>query len=295
MAAEIMNRVRYVFLTVALLTGGAAVLTAQSKPAAFPAGPKVALPAVAPLDNKGGGELDLTKFPGQIIDEVIVPVPSEIFTVLDKLGDPDWKAEVGVTPKPSFNERTDVALLLGATVADGFIAVQAEDKKSVQEVGKNVLSLAQALSVKDDVLRHCQAIDDAANASKWDVVRSELDATQATVRGKMQQMQDGALAECISVGGWLRGTQVITAVIGKSFSAERAELLYQPDLAEYFNDALEEMLVKAKNPAKLKLIADGLARVRELMDNGGGDITAAAVAEMNTVTAGLVKKITVKP
>ncbi len=287
-----MNRVRSVFFTAALLTGGAAILTAQPKPAEKP---PVTIVPVAPLDNKGGGELDLTKFPGQVIDEVIVPVPSEIFTVLDKLGDPDWKAEVGITPKPSFNERTDVALLLGATVADGFIAVQAEDKQSVQEVGKNVLSLAQALSVKDDVLRHCQAIDDAANEAKWDIVRSELDATQATVRAKMQQMQDGALAECISVGGWLRGTQVITAVIGKAWTAERAELLYQPDLAEYFNDALEEMLVKARNPAKLKEIADGLARVRELMDNGGGDITAAAVSEMNTVTAGLVKKITTKP
>lgn len=282
-----MNRVRSVFLTAALLAGGAAVLTAQPKPPAT-------APA-APTDNKGGGELDLSKFPGQIIDEVIVPVPSEIFTVLDKLGDPDWKAEVSITPKPNFSERTDVALLLGATVADGFIAVQAEDKKSVTDVGRNVLSLAQALGVKDDVLRHCQAIDDAANATKWDAVRQELDATQATVRAKMQQMQDGALAECISVGGWLRGTQVITHVIGKTWTAERAELLYQPDLAEYFNDALEEMLVKAKNPAKLKEIADGLARVQELMDNGGGDITAAAVSEMNTVTTALVKKITTKP
>jgi hypothetical protein len=290
-----MNRAPFPFLTVALLAAvlpAAHAQPAKPVPTAPPAAP-AAGPAV-PAD-KGGGELDLSKVPGQVIDEVIVPVPSEIFTVLDKLGDPDWKAEVGITPKPAFSERTDVALLLGATVADGFIAVQAEDKKSVQEVGKNVLSLAGSLGVKDDVIRHCQAIDDAANATKWDVVRQELDATQATVRDKMQQMQDGALAECISVGGWLRGTQVITAVISKKFSAERAELLYQPDLAEYFNDALEEMLVKARNPAKLKDIANGLARLRELMDNGGGDINAAAVKEMNTLTAALVKKITTKP
>jgi len=287
-----MNRACPVFLTAALLTAATPLLYAQA-PAPSPA-PVPTTGASVPPD-KGGGELDLSKFPGQVIDEVIVPVPSEIFTVLDKLGDPDWKAEVGVTAKPAFSERTDVALLLGATVADGFIAVQAEDKKSVQDVGKNVLSLAGSLGVKDDVIRHCQAIEDAANATKWDVVRQELDATQATVRSKMVQMQDGALAECISVGGWLRGTQVITAVIGKKFSAERAELLYQPDLAEYFNDALEEMLLKARNPGKLKEIANGLARLRELMDNGGGDINATAVAEMNTLTAALVKKITSKP
>ncbi len=297
-----MNRVRPVFLTALMM---AAVCPLCAAPAASPkpaaplvpgAAPKAAAAAasVASVD-KGGGELDLTKFPGQVIDEVVVPVPSEIFSVLDKLGDPDWKAEVSASPKPAFRERTDVALLLGSTVADGFIAVQAEDKKAVEDVGRNVLSLSRSLGVEDDVVRHCQAIDDAASAAKWDVVRSELDATQTTVRSKMRQMQDGALAECISVGGWLRGTQVITAVIGKAFSAERAELLYQPDLAEYFNDALEEMLVKAKNPAKLKEIADGLARVRELMDNGGGDINAAAVKEMNAVTAALVKKITTKP
>ena len=265
-----------------------------AKPAPPAAVPHIAAP-ITPADGKGGGELDLTKFPGQVIDEVVVPVPSEIFTVLDKLGDPDWKAEVSVMAKPNFSERTDVALLLGSTVADGFIAVQAEDKQSVTEVGRNVLALARALGVADDVVKHCQAIDDAASAAKWDLVRQELDATQTTVRAKMMQMQDGALAECVSVAGWLRGTQVITAVINKTFSAERAELLYQPDLAEYFNDALEEMLVKAKNPAKLKEIANGLARVRELMDNGGRDINAASVLEMNTVTTALVKKITTKP
>lgn len=296
-----MNRARSSLLAAALLAAALPASTfaqtAAPAPAPAPASPATVSPAAPPAiaPDKGGGELDLTKFPGQVIDEVVVPVPSEIFTVLDKLGDPDWKAEVSPVAKPSFNERTDVALLLGATVADGFIAVQAEDKKSVEDVGRNVLSLANYLGVKDDVIRHCQAIEDAADNAKWDVVRQELDATQATVRAKMQQMQDGALAECISVGGWLRGTQVITAVIGKQFSTERAELLYQPDLAEYFNDALEEMLVKAKNPAKLKDIADGLARVRELMDNGGGDINAASVREMHTVTSGLVKKITTKP
>ncbi len=287
-----MNRARPAFRTAALLAALLPCAFAQTPPPA-PAAPPKAVPVV-PLD-KGGGELDLTRFPGQVIDEVVVPVPSEVFTVLDKLGDPDWKAEVSTTLKPNFSERTDVALLLGATVADGFIAVQAEDKKAVEDVGRNVLSLARSLGVEDDVVRHCQAIDDAAGAAQWDTVRHELDATQATVRARMKQMQDGALAECISVGGWLRGTQVITAVIGKTFSTERAELLYQPDLAEYFNDALEEMLVKAKNPAKLKDIANGLTRVRELMDNGGGDITAPAVSEMNTVTAALVRKITTKP
>ena len=246
------------------------------------------------VPDKGAGELDLTQFPGQVVDEVIVPVPSEIFSALDRLGDPDWKAQVARTARPLFTERTDVALLLGATVADGFIAVQAEDKKTVENVGRDVLTLATALGVREDVIKHCQAIDDAAKSAKWDVVRTELDATQATVKAKMESLRDGALAECISVGGWLRGTEVITAVIIKAFSKERAELLYQPDLADYFNDALEEMLTKAKSPAKLKIIADGLAQLRELMQSGDENLSEKSVNEMHRITVDLVKSITSK-
>jgi hypothetical protein len=157
-----------------------------------------------------------------------------------------------------------------------------------------VLTLAAALGVKDDVLKHCQAIDEAAKAANWDIVRTELDATQATVKAKMESLRDGALAECISVGGWLRGTEVITGVIVSEYSQDRAELLYQPDLADYFNDALEDMLTRAKTPAKLKAIADGVAQLREIMQSGDENLTEKSVKEMHSICAGLVKSITNK-
>lgn len=247
-----------------------------------------------PATDKGSGELDLTQFPGQIVDEVIVPVPSEIFAVLDRLGDPNWKAHLTKAERPAFTERSDIALLLGSTVADGFIAVQAEDKKAVEDVGREVLNLATALGVRDDVIKHCLAIEDAAKSAKWDIVRTELDATQATVKNRMESLRDDAIADCVSVGGWLRGTEVITSVISQSFSKDRAELLYQPDLADYFNDALEDMLTKAKNPARLKSIADGLASLREIMQTGDENLTEKAVREMHGISAALVKSITTK-
>jgi hypothetical protein len=268
-------------------------------PASLFAALLAAAPSIAADDNKvvpdkGAGELDLSQFPGQVVEEVIVPVPSEVFSALDRLGNQDWKAELKHAARATFTERTDVALLLGATVADGFLAVQAEDRKTVEDVGRDVLALATALGVREDVLRHCQAIDEAAKGAQWDTVRTELDATQATVKDKMNSLRDEAIAECISVGGWLRGTEVITGVICKSFSAERAELLYQPDLADYFNDAMEEMLVKAKNPARLKALADGLAQLREIMQSGDENLTEKSVKEMHRISAELVKSITTK-
>jgi hypothetical protein len=244
--------------------------------------------------KEGSGELDLTKFPGQVVDDVVVPVPSEIFGVLDKLGDPDWKKEVNVTPRPNFTERSDVALLLGAVVADGFIAVQAEDEKSVEQIGREVLDLSKALGVRDAVLSHCNAIQEAAKVNNWDVVRKELDATQKTVRDRMEKMKDGALAECVSVGGWLRGTQVVTSIIRKSFSAERAELLNQPELAVYFRDNVEEVITKVTKPEKLKLISSGLAQIHDLMVKGGDAITEESVGTIQRICNELVSRINTK-
>ncbi len=244
--------------------------------------------------KEGSGDLDLSKFPGQVIDDVVVPVPSEIFSVLDKLGDPDWKKELNTTPRPTLTERSDIALLLGSVVADGFIAVQAEDEKGVQDIGREVLDLSRALGVKDAVVEHCSAIDDAAKSNNWDVVRKELDATQKTVRDRMERMKDGALAECVSVGGWLRGTMVVTSIIQKSFSAEKAELLNQPDLAVYFRDNIEEVITKVKKAEKLKLISSGLAQIHELMQKGGDAINEDAVATIQRITAELVTRINTK-
>ncbi|MBP7948718.1 MAG: hypothetical protein KA004_03610 [Verrucomicrobiales bacterium] len=244
--------------------------------------------------KEGAGELDLSTFPGQVIDDVVVPVPSEIFGVLDKLGDPDWKKEVNTDPRPNFVERADVALLLGAVVADGFIAVQAEDEKTVEKIGREVLDLAKALGVKDSVIEHCNAIQEAAKANEWDTVRRELDVTQKTVRDRMEKMKDGALAECISVGGWLRGTQVVTSIIGKNFSQDKAELLNQPDLTDYFRDNVEEAITRVKKPDKLKLISSGLAQIHEIMLKEGENIPQDSVAVIQRITSALVIRITTK-
>jgi hypothetical protein len=271
-------RISIIFLTLScsVLLGSA---TAQDSPSAV---------------KEGSGELDLTKFPGQVIEDVIIPVPSEIFTVLDKLGDPDWKKEINTENRPKFSDRSDIALLMGAVVADGFIAVQAEDAKSVENVGRDVLDLAKALGVQEAVLPHCNAIQDAAKTNNWEVVRKELDATQRTVRERMEKMKDGALAECVSVGGWLRGTEAVTDLISQEFSAEKSELLNQPDLTEYFRDSMEEAITKLPQPEKLKLISSGLAQIHELMVKGGGALNEEAVATIHRITQDLVNRITSK-
>src|SRR6185436_20193361 len=124
-----------------------------------------------PLNAAPPPKIDVSKLPQQsrVIGDVVVPVPSEIFSVLDKLGKPPW-AEV-LRPmknvaKP-FGEQAQVALHLGTVIAEGFVAVEAEDADQVEKIGRSVLSLSDALGVSKAVKKRAQAIIDAGNKKEW--------------------------------------------------------------------------------------------------------------------------------
>src|SRR5262245_9791704 len=70
------------------------------------------------------------------VKDVVVPLPNEIFGALNKLGTVNWKEHVRSDEEPNFTERPRIALLLGTVIADGFIAVQAEDAPAVKDIGQ---------------------------------------------------------------------------------------------------------------------------------------------------------------
>jgi len=228
-------------------------------------------------------------FPGEVIDEVIVPVPSEIFMVMDKLGRPDWRAELRATKTPTFSNRVDVALLLGSVVAEGFVAVQAEDGDAVERIGKDVLRLSESLGLKDTVLPHTNRILEASKNNHWEIVRIELDKTQKTVRDTMEKRRDAELGQCVSLGGWLRGTDAVTSLIAKNYTSDAAELLNQPDIIHHFQKELKKL---ATRHGKLKSMMDGLATISEVIGSGDEPPNAAGVKTIHETSVRLVKSIT---
>jgi len=103
--------------------------------------------------------IEVGKLPEQatVVDDVIVPVPTEVFGVLDKLGSPNWhdvlRPEKPVVP----SARAETALLLGKVIAEGFIAVEAQDPEQVKKIGRTVLDLSTALGVRKAVTARSSA------------------------------------------------------------------------------------------------------------------------------------------
>jgi hypothetical protein len=218
------------------------------------------------------------------VEDVVVPLPNEIFGALNKLDSVNWKEFVRTNKGTNFTERPRIALLLGAVIADGFIAVQAEDAPSVKEIGQRVVSLARGIGVGNSIVPHAKAITEAADRRDWTAVRQELDRTQNSVQQAMNEVRDEKLSQLVSLGGWLRGTQVLTSVVDRHFSADGAELLHQPDLLAYFQRKLANM--PEFDVPLLGQIQSSLVEVKPLI-NVDTPISAASVRRINQITTRL--------
>lgn len=245
--------------------------------------------AVAPLD--------LASFPGSMIEEVIVPDPGELFSLMDKLpGQPNWdgwvRSDFG---KGTLTDRTRLALWFGTLIADGFIAVQAENVEGVTKAGRRILELAESLSLRDAVLPHSRAIIEACEAKDWPRVRQELDRTHKTVREQMEMMRDEDLAQYVSVAGWLRGTEVLTSLIVESYSQDKAEILNQPDLAEHFIKQLSGLEGEGRASEPIRAVITGLKAVRQVMGSSTTtSLSSESVEQIHGICAGIVNQIVPK-
>lgn len=241
-------------------------------------------PPASDAESAGDVPLDLSKFPGMLIDDVVVPVPSEIFSIMGKLGEESFGGEIVSRPSLSTRNRSRLALAFGVAVADGFVAVQAQDRKAIEEAGRVVLKLSETLGLRDKVLKHTQKIIDAADGGDWDGVRKELDRTQQTVRETMEEMRDGDLANCVSIGGWIRGTEAMSSLITKSYKADQAELLNQPELAKHFSTLIGKMGAEVREVDQV-LAADAcLGAIAGLMGEEGKTIERESIAEIHTAS-----------
>ncbi len=142
------------------------------------------------------------------IDSVTVPTPGEIMAALSKQSTkPNWGAAFRPPITTNFIDRPQMALNLGGLIADGYIAVEAEDAQQVKKHGKDIETLATNLSISKDILGRVSSITDFADKGQWNTLKEELEETQNEVKQAMLDRQDQSLVTLVTIGGWVRGTR----------------------------------------------------------------------------------------
>ncbi len=239
--------------------------------------------------------IDLSQLPHQskMIDEVVVPVPSEIFGVLDKLGKPRWEDVLRpVNDAKASGDQAQIALQLGTVIAEGFIAVEAENVEAVKNIGKKVLTLSEAINVRKAVLKRSKSITDFAGKKEWTAVRRELDGALSDVKAAMIELNSEQMSQLVSLGGWLRGTEALTSVVSSNFSKDGAELLHQPVMLDYFEKQLAGMRPRTKGNPVVTKVQKGLLDIRPLIGlTDGTEISEKTVKEIGAIVHELIQSI----
>jgi hypothetical protein len=175
---------------------------------------------------------------GEVIS---LPMPGELFAALGKHGKPDWSTLLRKSPTAAFTSRQQIALNLGALVADGYLAVEAQDKQQVKNIAADIKRLAKGVNVNKELVSRGNSIIEFADGGQWETLKEELEATQNEVIAAMIAHKDQELVTLVMLGGWLRGTQAVSGNIAKNYSADAAKVLRQPAVVEHFVQKLAKM------------------------------------------------------
>ena len=227
----------------------------------------VALPASAQLTSKQRAETER-------LPALTVPSPSEFFVAIDKAGKPDWMSFYRAPAPVTYPTRTRTALNLGALVTDGYVAVEAQDGQQVKNTGKDIIALARALGVGEDVLMRGKSISDFADNNDWFALREELEATTNEVRRAMMAQRDDALAALITAGAWLRALEVGSRAAELSGEESSAGLLRQKELIGYIHSELQAMPAETREEPAVQRAESTLTAVEEQMSVPTGETFA---------------------
>ncbi len=198
-------------------------------------------------------------------DAISIPTPGELFAAIEKAGKTDWSGQYRGPMPITYRNRAQIALNLGGLIADGFIAVEAKDSQQVKNIGSDIIKLAKALGVSENLLKRGNSINEFAENNEWDTLQEELEATQNEVKSSMQSHSDQDLVILVSLGGWIRGTQVVSGAIAQNYDERSAKVLRQPALVKFMQSKINEISPELRGEPLVKDVSGELTGIEKLV------------------------------
>ncbi len=228
-------------------------------------------------------------------DAISIPTPGELFAALSKPGKPNWSGQYRGPMPMTYRNRAQIALNLGGLIADGFVAVEAKDSQQVKNIGSDIIKLAKALGVSENLLGRGNSINEFAENDDWDTLQEELEATQNEVKQSMQSHSDQDLVILVSLGGWIRGTQVVSSAILQNYDERTARVLRQPALVNFMQSKVNDVSVELRNEPLVKSVSEQLGGMEKLVAFPSGKApTQDEVRKVNEAAGKMMEVIRTK-
>jgi hypothetical protein len=261
--------------TLTLLMGGAVL--AAPPPAASPSSPGLSSEQTAQATRT---------------DSVTIPTPGELFAALAKATKADWAGGYRGPIPMNYKTRAQIALNLGGLIADGFIAVQAQDAQQVKNIGGDITKMAKALGVSENILARGNSISQFAESDEWSALQEELEATQNEVKASMQSHRDQDLVILVSLGGWIRGTQVVSGLVAKNYDEKLGQILRQPELLRFIRSKIGQVAPELQSDPLVKSVDNQLLGIEQLVAKPFGQpLSLAEVTKLNESITRVMQEI----
>jgi hypothetical protein len=200
------------------------------------------------------------------VNPYTAPSVAEIFQQLDDLKPLPYDQLKRDFPQATHASRERMGMVFGGLVADGFLIVEAQKKNLVEDLGKVLLRQARSLGVGDRVMRHSASLTELGKKGDWLAVRRELISTQQDVEEAMTALRDQKMAHLISLGGWLRGLEICAGAVESNYTTDRAAVLWQRDLINYFAEELKTLPPAVAHKPLFEKIRAGVEAIRALLN-----------------------------
>jgi hypothetical protein len=224
------------------------------------------------------------------VNQYTTPSIEQLFNTLDLLK-PIPIQELTRPPRAlRLDNRVKFALSFGVLIGDGFLAVEGEEVKAIEPLGRELLRRAKGLGVQQRVSRHSRHLLELAKELDWSGLRKELIVTQKDVETAMLDLRDEEMVHLLSLGGWIRGLEIGAASVAADFSPQRASQLRHLDLLDYYLQRLDTLSTPLKSTPLISQIIAGLKDVRQKL-NDAPAISQADVSGIQSTARNLLALI----
>jgi hypothetical protein len=173
--------------------------------------------------------------------------------------------------KSSFSNRVQLAMNFGGLIADGFLMVASRDSEGIRELGPALIRQARSLAVGEKITRRSSSLTDLAKQGRWQEFETELLSMQADVEAALIELRDEELIHLISLGGWLRGLDLVCGLVLADYTESRAAILARPEKPAYFLDRLETLNPSLRQTDLVREVEAAVRGIHEIERKLGGN------------------------
>lgn len=229
----------------------------------------LAMPALAQDENEKPA-FDKSKAE---IAPLPLPNPSDKLIAIEEsvgAGKIDWSAladGVAVDVDPNdFPDQADAAMALGVKIADGIVAIKAQDVEKLNRSADQLEGLGKNLGATDEDMKRARQVRDFANRGEWLMVFLELGFLQADIMKKLNTPENQNDRTLVIAAGWLQGARYASGLILANYSPELSNILREPVLTAELDKQLAALPPSLQEKDKVRQIRQAVGQAAQIVN-----------------------------